>query len=308
MRFKGLDLNLLVALEALLEGASVSQAAKRLHLSQPAVSASLRRLREWFGDPLLAANGKGLMLTPYALRLKPQLAELLAQIDAFASQPAQFDPARTQRRFRIAMSDFLVSVLLRPLTSEIALRAPGIELDIVTPDDSSVELLDRGEIDLMIVPQDFVSPRNPSRLLFEENHVVAGWSGSPLMQAPLTLDVFASAGHVSVRLGQIVRLTFAEAQLRALGINRREEIIVPAFTMVPDLLVGTDRLAIMHERLARLAARRSEIAIAPLPVPFPPMREMVQYHRARTDDAGLRWLLREIDAVIAADGSASHAD
>lgn len=300
MRFKGLDLNLLVALDALLDEGSVSRAAERLHLSQPAASAALRRLRAWFGDPLLIAHGKRLMLTPYALRLRPQLADLLAGIDAFSSQSAQFDPATTPRLFRIAMSDYLANVILRPLTVAIAASAPAIELEIVLPDDTSAELLERGEIDLMISPQEFVSPANPSRLLLEELHVIAGWTGNPLMQQPLTAAAFAAAGHVSVRLGRITRLTFAEAQLRALGIVRREEVIVPSFALVPDLLVGTERLAIMHERLARLAIRRgADIAVAPLPFPFPVMREMVQFHRARADDAGLNWLLKELDRVIA---------
>ncbi|HET9629467.1 MAG TPA: LysR family transcriptional regulator [Novosphingobium sp.] len=300
MRFKGLDLNLLVALEALLEEASVSRAAKRLHLSQPAASAALRRLRDWFGDPLLTAEGKRLMLTPYALRLKSQLPDLLAGIEAFASQPARFDPATAHRRFRLSMSDFLTSVMLGPLSGAIASAAPGIELEILQPDDNSAELLDRGEIDLLMIPQEFVNPKNPSRLLFEEQHVIAGWSGNPAMHQPMTVAAFTAAGHVSVRLGQVLRLTFAEAQLRALGIVRREEVIVPSFAMVPDLLVGTNRLAIVHERLARLAALRTPIALTPLPFPFQPMREMVQYHRARKEDAGLNWLLGQIDTVIAA--------
>ena len=301
MRFKGLDLNLLVALDALLEEASVSRAAARLNLSQPAASAALRRLRDWFGDPLLAPDGKRMMLTPYALRLQPQLSELLAGIDAFASQPALFDPATVNRRFRIAMSDYLANVILGPLTKAVAVSAPGIELEIVSPDDSAAELLDRGQIDLLIAPQEFITAGNPTRLLLEEHHVVAGWRENPALQVPLTVEAFVAAGHVSVRLGRITRLTFAEAQLRALGINRREELIVPSFAIVPDLLVGTMRLGIMHERLARRAARRSDIAIVPLPFPFPPMREVAQFHRARVNDTGLLWLLDEIDRIVAAD-------
>ncbi|MBC2668841.1 LysR family transcriptional regulator [Novosphingobium piscinae] len=304
MRFKGLDLNLLVALDVLLEEANVSRAAQRLHLSQPATSAALRRLRAWFGDPLLTPHGKRLMLTSYALRLRPQLTQLLAGIDAFTSQPALFDPATAHRRFRIAMSDYLANVVLGPLTNAIAGTAPGIEIEIVTPDDSVGELLERGEIDLIIAPQEFISPRNPTRLLLEEHHVVAGWTGNPLMHAPLTPEAFAAAGHVSVRLGRITRLTYAEAQLRALGVTRREELIVPAFALVPDLLVGTMRLGIMHERLARRAARRTDITIAQLPFPFAPMREVAQFHRARSDDAGLLWLFDELDRIVAADDAA----
>ena len=304
MRFKGLDLNLLVALDVLLEEANVSRAAERLHLSQPAASAALRRLRAWFGDPLLAADGKRMMPTPYALRLRPQLTELLAGIDAFASQPALFDPATTHRRFRLAMSDYLANVLLGPLAIAIAEVAPGIEIEIVLPDDTAAEALDRGQIDLLIAPQEFITPRNPVRQLLEEHHVVAGWRDNPLMAGPISVEAFAAAGHVSVRLGQITRMTFAEAQLRALGIVRREELIVPSFALVPDLRVGTMRLGLMHERLARRAARRSDIAIAPLPFPFPPMREVAQFHRARANDAGLLWLLDEMDRIVAADSAA----
>ncbi|MDF8333791.1 LysR family transcriptional regulator [Novosphingobium cyanobacteriorum] len=298
MRFKGLDLNLLVALDALLAEASVSRAAERLYLSQPAASAALARLRTWFGDPLLIPHGKRLMLTPYALRLKPMLSELLASVETLVTQPVLFDPATTHRRFRICTSDYITCVVLRPLLSEIAVSAPGIELDIVPPEDTGQDMLERGELDMLIIPREFVSPQHPARLLLEEQHVVAGWRDNPVMNAPMTAEAFVAAGHISVRLGRITRLTYAEAQLRARGITRREEVVVPSFTLVPDLLVGTGRLAIMHERLARQAARQTDIRIASLPFDFPPMHEMIQYHRARADDAGLLWFLDAITAVV----------
>ncbi|MBU6269367.1 MAG: LysR family transcriptional regulator [Sphingomonadales bacterium] len=312
MRFKGLDLNLLVALDALLDEASVSRAAARLHLSQPAASAALARLREWFGDPLLAQHGKRLMPTPYALRLRPALTQLLAEIDALVTQPAQFDPATARRRFRICTSDYLTSVLLRPFLADIAVTAPGIELDILPPDDDAMALLDSGQIDMLIIPQEFTSQLHPSRLLLEEDHVVVGWSGNPLLAdpvaAPLTIEDFSTAGHVSVRLGRVSRLAHGEAQLQARGIARRVEVVAPSFTLVPELLVGTHRLAIMHARLARLAALRDDIRIVPLPFEMARMKEMVQFHRARADDAGLRWLLERLDAIVAAealDGTAT---
>lgn len=302
MRFKGLDLNLLLALDALLEECSVSRAAERLYLSQPAASAALARLRTWFGDPLLSPHGKRMVPTPYALRLKPMLTNLLAEIDVLVSQPALFDPATAKRRFRICTSDYLTSVVLRPLLVDLARSAPGIELEIVAPTDSSEDMLERGEIDLLMTPHEYVSPAHPSRLLLEEQHVVAGWSDNPLFGAPINVDAFCSAGHVTVRIGRLLRMTFAEAQLRARGIVRREEVVVPSFALVPELLVGTARLAIMHERLARHAAANLPIRYTPLPFDFPPMREMVQFHRARADDPGLLWLLEQVDVVIARGG------
>jgi LysR family transcriptional regulator, nod-box dependent transcriptional activator len=299
MRFRGLDLNLLVALDALLSEANVTRAAERLRLSQPAASAALRRLRDWFDDPLLTSHGKAMMLTPYALRLRPQLSELLHSLEVFASQPAQFDPAHTQRRFRIAMSDYLATLALPPLSSLISERAPGIELEILPPDDNSNDLLERGELDVLFVPQEFISVRSPSKEMFVERHVIAGWSKNPLFERGLTLSDFTAAGHVSVRLGRVARMTFAEVQLRSLGINRREEIIVPSFAMVPELLVETKRLAIMHERLARYFAKQKAICFAPLPFEFPVMKEMAQFHSTRANDAGLIWLLDEMAAILA---------
>jgi LysR family nod box-dependent transcriptional activator len=300
MRFKGLDLNLLLTLETLLQERSVSAAARRINMSQPAVSAMLARLRQWFGDPLFIQHGKSLVPSPYALRLHPMLTEVLAQVDALVSQPVLFNPMAVQRRFRICTSDYITSVVLHPLLQEISQIAPRIEIEITPPDDNALAQLDRGEIDLLIIPHEFVSHSHPARLLLEERHVVVGWDQNPLLQSPLSLDDFTAASHIAVRIGRVMRLTFAEAQLRAAGVARREDVVVPAFTLVPELLVGTHRLSVMHERLARKAAQRVPIALAPLPLDFPPMREMVQYHRARKDDAGLLWLLEQIDRIVQA--------
>ena len=300
MRFKGLDLNLLLALDALLEESSVTRAAKRLYLSQPAASAALARLREWFDDPLLSPHGKRMVPTPYALRLKPMLKSVLAEIDVLVTQPASFDPATERRRFRLCTSDYITSVVLRPLMLRLADLAPGIEIDVLPPDDNGGDLLDRGEIDLMIVPHEWVVLAHPARLLLEEQHVVAGWDGNALLaDAGIDEAAFTAAGHIAVRIGRASRLSFAEAQLRARGLARREEVVVPSFAQVPELLVGTQRLAVMHARLARQAALHYPIRWAPLPFAMPPMREMVQFHRARAADPALLWLLDRMDEVIA---------
>lgn len=299
MRFKGLDLNLLVALDALLEEGSVTRAAERLYLSQPAVSAALARLRDWFGDPLLSPHGKRMMPTPYALRLKPMLKAVLAELDVLIGQPTHFAPETERRRLRVCTSDYITSVVLAPLSLRLAELAPGIELDVVPPDDNAADLLDRGEIDLLIVPAEWVSLDHPARPLLEERHVVAGWERNPLFDTGIDEAAFMQAGHVTVRIGRLSRLSFAEAQLRARGITRREEVVVPGFVQVPPLLVGTQRLSVMHERLARAAAAHYPIVFAPLPFAMPPMRETVQYHRARANDPALLWLLDRLDEAVA---------
>ena len=299
MRLKGLDLNLLVALDALLATQSVSRAAERLHLSQPAVSAALGRLRTFFSDPILVSHGKRMIPTPFASRLKPLLAQVISDVDAMVSVSPHFDPAVSTRWFRIGASDYLTKVVFAGLLQRFARTAPGICIELIPPNDSIQQMLEAGELDLLLVPADHVSIRHPSQLLFEERHVVAGWSGNPVFKGTMTREAFDAAGHVAVEIGRIARASFAEMQLRMRGIERRIEVMASSFTVVPELLVETTRLAVMHERLAISASRHLPIAHAELPFEFPLMHEMLQYHHARGDDPGLQWLIAEIQASTA---------
>lgn len=301
MRYKGLDLNLLIALDALLDEQSVSRAAERLHISQPAMSAALGRLRTHLDDPVLIAHGKRMVPSPQALRIKPLLSSILADIDAMVLSAARFDPATSNRRFRIGTSDYLMSVIYAPLMARLAREAPGVGLQFLQPADEIVTMLDKGELDMLILPDINASLDHPCEPLFEEEFVVAGWSGNPVFAAGMTLEAFSAAGHVAVELGRVARASFAETHLRQLGIPRRIELIASSFLVVPELLVGTQRLALMHERLARQAAQRFPIQYAALPFDFPRMNETVQYHRTRHDDPGLRWLIG-----VMQDGARAH--
>jgi DNA-binding transcriptional LysR family regulator len=297
MRFQGLDLNLLVALDVLIEERSVSRAAERLHLSQPAMSAALRRLRDYFHDPILSAHGKKMIPTPHALRLRGALRDLLTDVERMVSLSTQFDPATSQRRFRIGASDYLSIVLFTHLVPQLEQVAPGVSLELVPPSDAMAAMLDQGELDLMITPAEHVSPDHPCELLFEERHVVAGWAGNPLVHGPLSEEEFLAAGHVAVEIGRLRPTSFAEKFLREQGKERRIEVLVSSFAVAPEMLVNTRRLAVMHERLARAYAQRIAIRFVEMPFAFPMMREMLQYNRTRSEDAGLRWLIALIKQV-----------
>ncbi len=297
MRFKGLDLNLLVALDALIEERSVSRAAERLHLSQPSMSAALARLREYFNDPLLENQGKRMVPTPRALQLVPLLTELLTDVEQMLQQARQFDPVSSDRWFRICASDYLATILLPALVQRWAKHAPRIRIDFRSPADSVLRQLEVGEIDLILVPQDHCLRDQPAEVLFEERHVVAGWSSNPLMQQPLSEEAFYGAGHIAVRIGEINRTSFAENFMLTRGRERRIEIHASSFTLVPGLLAGTERLAVMHERLAIKMADSHALAFCPMPFEFPVMREMIQYHRNRALDPSLQWLIQEIRSV-----------
>jgi DNA-binding transcriptional LysR family regulator len=290
MRFKGLDLNLLVALDILLAECSVSRAAERLHISQPAASAALGRLRDYFGDELLSQHGKRMIPTSYADSLAPEIRRILGRVDSIIQMSSEFDPGKSKRVFRLMASDYIAAVLIGPAIQRLAEVAPHIQLDIRLPSERVGVEFDRGEIDLVLTPEEYISPTHPAELLFEEQHVVVGWEENPLLAAPLTAAEFLGSAHVVVTIGPGRQLTYAERHLQSMASERTVEIYAPSFSVVPWLIIGTQRLTAMHERLARLFAEKLPLKVQALPIVVPLMREMLQYHEARTHDAGIVWL------------------
>src|SRR4029453_9657034 len=158
MPLKGLDLNLLVAFDALLDTRSVSRAAERVNLSQPAMSAALARLRAYFGDELLTVSGKRMYPTPFAESLLPHVRETLGKVDELLAASVSFDPGTSERTFRIAGSDYITAALLSPLLRQLAISAPNVRFDIILPSEDSFNLLEEGKVDLVIGPDRFAVP------------------------------------------------------------------------------------------------------------------------------------------------------
>lgn len=292
MRFNRLDLNLLVVLDVLLRERSVTRAAKELHLSQPAMSASLARLRRYFNDDILVPQGKRMLPTAHAQNLAPLVAQALADIEMRIMGAAVFDPATSQRNFCLCASDYVSVVLLQPLLARLEREAPGVRIEITTPTPEAIPQLERGEIDFVLTPEQFASNAHPRQLLFEENHVVVGCRDNPLFDEPLTPERFFEQGQVIMGVGH--SQGFAEREMGELNRKRRIEVVCSSFLAVPWMLPGTRRIALMHERLAQLMITKLPLKIVPLPFEFPSMREMVQYHSARESDSGMQWLLKAL--------------
>ena len=297
MRFKGFDLNLLVAFNVLMDTRSVSRAAEQLHLSQPAMSAALSRLRDYFGDDLLVLHGKRMFPTPYAEALVPMVQDTLHCVDQLITTSTSFDPATSQRVFRLIASDYITAAVIAPLSRRLAKEAPRIQLEAVLPSDGSADLIAQGAFDLLITPEEFINPRQPTELLFEETHVIVGWSGNPVFAHSVTIDDVLAAGHVGVQMGNQRTAAFADSMMFKLGYNRIMEMTASSFTVIPWLLIETNRLTLMHERLARVMADMFPLAIAPIPFAFPKMREMMQFNVARANDEGLAWLRQELREI-----------
>jgi DNA-binding transcriptional LysR family regulator len=297
VRYKGLDLNLLGALDVLLELRNVSRAADRLGLSQSALSAALARLREYFDDELLVAQGRRMHPTPFAEQLLPSLRASLTATDVLLRTTRTFDPATAARTFRIVSSDYAHAALLVELSRRLATSAPGIRLEFILPDQTSTEALQRGDMDILISPPDYIVGSHPTELLHTESFVVAGWRDNPLFASPLSEAGVMAAGHVAVVIGSDRRTSFADRQMEALYPERRVVAVASSFAMVAAMLVETPHVAMMHRRLAEVMARQLPITFAEPPFPFPNMPEMVQYHRTRAEDAALRWLIEAIRTV-----------
>lgn len=301
MRFDRLDLNLLVALDVLIEERSVSAAAKRLHLSQPAVSGALNRLREFFADDLLVQSGRQMLLTAKADELAAPVRQALTLIRTRITTPAVFDPATAERTFSLIASDYAFNVLLADAVAEIAQLAPGIGFEIIPPEPRSIERLERGEIDLAITIETHLVPHFPRLPLYEDEHAVICWSGGS-HSAGMNAAGFLSASHAVAYFGPARLVAFSESWFERQGLERRIDLRVPSFTMLPQGVIGTERVATLQRRYAEYYARFLPITVLPMPFDMPLLREMVQWHPMRERDDGLKWLIdvirRHASAIV----------
>jgi len=236
--------------------------------------------------------------TPFALELVHPVREVLLTIKSSITAKPVFAPTTSKRHFRLVTSDYLISVLFAQVIQKIHQEAPNITFEMLGPGDNSGELLIRGEVDLMIVPERYIIEGHPSQLLFEEEHVCVVWQGNTLVGDSLTLEQYMDMGHVSVGFGRTRHMSIEEWFMNQYGFNRRLEVITNDFNTLPQLVVGTQRIATMHQRLARLYAEYLPLRILPPPVRIPVMREFMLWHRSVDGDPMHRWLRERISEFI----------
>jgi LysR family nod box-dependent transcriptional activator len=312
MHFHKLDLNLLVALDTLIEERSVSRAAARQHLSQSAMSSALSRLREFFGDELLVSVGRRMEPTALALSLAPQVRNILQQVRVTIETRPTFDSATAQRRLRVMTSDYLIEVLLADVVRQLATTAPGIQLEIVPSGEAGRTAFLRGDLDMIIAPDRHLLDEHPHTLLFEETFSCVVWAGNDSVSDPLTIQQYLAMSHVVVQLGPGQLTLFDEwfAEQRSKGelAERRIDIIAPNFGVVPHLVVGTQRVATMHSRHARLHQQLLPLRVIEPPPGFPMMREMVQWHRHLDSDPAIRWFVAVLTSFAATNTLVADAE
>jgi LysR family nod box-dependent transcriptional activator len=290
MRFNRLDLNLLMALDALLEEQNITRAAARTNVSQSAMSGMLARLREFFEDDLLASVGRNMELTVLGRQLVGPVRDLILHVHATVGMRVSFDPARETRCMKIMVSDYATEVFLNKVVARVLRDAPNMTLELVPLSDDAAEKLRRGENDFLIIPRNFLDPEHPQRTLFEDHYCAVIWEGNTNVGDVLDAATYERLPHIAPMLGRPRSPTMEELLLQALGVKRRIRVITSDFYSMATALVGTDLVATMHTRLALACARRLPIRVLPLPYDLPPLAECLQWHRFQENDPCHIWL------------------
>jgi LysR family transcriptional regulator, nod-box dependent transcriptional activator len=294
MHFKGLDLNLIVALDALLTHRSVTRAAQALHLSQPAMSGSLARLRAHYDDQLLVRYGQEFHLTCVAEGLAEPIRSVLLQMEAALDMKLSFDPLASERNFVLMASDYISIVLISPTLQRVGRAAPGVTFNIVPFTPSPWQALERGDVDLLIIADNLVSADQPFETLFDDEFVCLCWSKNDLVDESLSAEQFLSLGHVVCRYGNGEVSYIEEKFFRNAGYDRRIEVVASTFSEVPHFLVGTQRIAITHRKLAEAFSRNMPLRYFEPPVAMPTVRQAMQWHSYRHKDPAIEWLREQL--------------
>ena len=298
MNLRGLDLNLLVILQALLDEAHVSRAARRVGLSQSAMSNALDRCRDMLGDPLLERAGPAMRLTPRAETLRGPLATILADIEDLVDRTdARLHEVR--RAIHIVAADILAAALVRSLHAAVAKEAPGIDLSFHGWSGGTAALtqVEKGTVDVAVSVLPPVDPRHfVSEVVREEHYLLAMRAGHPLA-ADAVVTGWLDYPHVVVSAEGATH-TGTDAQLAAAGLARRVGLTVPSFLLVPDLLRESDMLALLPS-LCLTDERAAGLAIRPLPLPVSGFRLEMVRHRRNERDVAVNFVAGEIRRLLA---------
>jgi len=294
----GIDLNLLKALDALLETQSVSQAADRVNLSQPAMSRALNRLQHAMKDALLVRSGRGMVLTPRGEALRGPVRDAVSRVSV-VFKPQTFDPAKAEDHFRIMAPDYLAQLVLPTVLAQVFREAPQIRIDIENLSAASLSDLDAGRIALGLgVVND--GPRletAAAQALFEDRQVCVLRRGHPLIRSGMTLEGYAAASHALLSItgkggGRI------DERLKEHGLKRWIALRITHFLTLSAVIAPTDLIITVPERLARLVLTE-ELDLVPLPEALrtSPFTVSQIWHERFTEDPAHRWLRRLVKSA-----------
>jgi LysR family nod box-dependent transcriptional activator len=301
MNLAQIDLNLLVALDALLSERHVTRAADRVGLSQPAMSGALARLRVMFHDELLVRVGREYQPTALALDLQEPLRQLLQLAEETVQRRPSFDPARDRRVFTIVASDYSAYMALHPLLRYVSEHAPGVTIQIRR---SATPELERSEADLKLGLWPSPDPNDadlPHEVLFRDRWVCAVWAGNESVGDTIDLDEYLALPHLVYGNGLSEVRGMADRTVRDLGVERHVQGTVDSFFLLPFMLKQSKMISFIHERLGSKLAQTEDIRLVEPAFETPPVAEAMFWYTRNSSDPAHRWLrdqLREISAAL----------
>jgi LysR family transcriptional activator of mexEF-oprN operon len=296
--FHRADLNLLLVFSALLREGSVTRAAQRLYLGQPAVSAALARLRELFRDELFLRTGRGMEPTARALELAAQLRPALAQIHGALFGTQRFDPGSAERTFRLGMPDSIEVALMPSLIRRIGERAPGVRLvSQLAGREQGARLLDSNEIDLGISRFGDISAWHRQQALYEEGYSCL-FDGRRLgLASPIGLQEYIAHPHLLMSfVGDFEGVV--DEPLRRLKRSRRVVLSTTRFSTLPFILKETDTIATLPTSMARRCARVFGLTLSAAPIPLETFTISMLWHARSDQDPGHVWLRELIRDLV----------
>ncbi|MFT4123070.1 MAG: LysR family transcriptional regulator [Microbacteriaceae bacterium] len=288
---RGIDVNLLVVLDAILAEKNLTRAGEAVGITQPAVSGSLAKLRRLLDDPLLVRVGRSFELTPRALELRPIVEEAMFEIGRTFNLRPTFDPATSERKFFISASDYVLATMTSPLLSVLRKEAPGASVDFDSlPLDTAITPVDLLRRDVVIAATGRNIPGKRQSLFSDSFACLVSARNPRLRDGMLSLKDLADLRHVQATFGA-VNVTPVDDALSAAGVSPKVGMTVVGFMPVPFALQGTSMVGFVPSRVADLYAQRLELVIAETALPPSTLVEAVYWHPSKTTDPALRWLV-----------------
>jgi LysR family nod box-dependent transcriptional activator len=260
-----------------------------VHITQPAMSGILARLREYFGDPLIVPVGRKMELTPLAESLVEPLTDALLRIDATITTRPEFNPLTTNRRFSVVASDYSINVLLLEVLRRVHQEAPGLSVEFRTPSESAPTELEEGEVDFIINPESQNSPMQSGVVLFEDSYMIVVDADNHEVGDSIGIEQYLALRHVAFKSGKFGLPHLETWVANRYRDERRVEVITHSFSLLPRLVVGTARIATMHTRLAQQCAGTLPVRLVKPAFEIPRLVEVLQWHKYRDLDPGSMW-------------------
>lgn len=293
VHLRSVNLNLLPVLDALLSSRSVTQASRKLHMSQSAVSDALARLRVQFRDELLVRSGREMLLTPLARELLEPLGETLAGIAALVEAPA-FVPAELDREFVVATADPVTMTIGGPLCRRLQAQAPGASVRFVDLGQRDYDRLRGMELDMVIVPRGFIRTKKLIEApIYDETFVCIARRGHPEISGRIDRALYAKLPHVSYRADA----SALSMETRLLGLAQNDVIKVPTFSLLPLIVEQTDAIALVQQRVASRFAQTADIEVYAPPMRIAPLKVCMYWSPAHEQDRVHEWFRRNLESI-----------